>query len=294
MIAINNCYYLWKLIWSKLNNIQQLLDIYSKATFIQHFEGKVIEFNDKNKINIPVYLGLGQEYIAATVAVALKENNPAIFTQHRAHSYYLAFGGNPQALFSELQGDEENGCARGFGGSVGIYSKEINFYGHTGLMGEQVYLGVGWSFATKNMSLIVLGDATIEEDYVLPSIGFAVTHNLNTIFVCEDNGLAVLTPTSKRRSWKTVDVVKSFGVNAFEIQDDPIEILSLLEEYKNEGPLFLNILTQRKNRHVGAKLEGDLLWNRHLLYKEYISKSVSTGSLSEIENSNKILIENLK
>jgi TPP-dependent pyruvate/acetoin dehydrogenase alpha subunit len=47
-------------------------------------------------------LGLGQEYIAATVSVALKEDKPGIFTQHRAHSYYLAFGGDPQALFSEL------------------------------------------------------------------------------------------------------------------------------------------------------------------------------------------------
>lgn len=277
-----------------MKNREQLTEIYAKATFIQNFEQKVIEFSDKGEIDIPVYLGLGQEYIAATVSVALKEDNPGIFTQHRAHSYFLAFGGNPQALFSELRGDEVNGCAKGFGGSVGIYSKDINFFGHTGLMGEQVYLGVGWSFATKRKALIVLGDATIEEDYVFPSIGFAVTHNLNTIFICEDNGLAVLTPTSKRRSWKTIDVVKSFGVNAFEIQDDPLEILNILENYKDGGPLFLNILTQRKNRHVGAKLEGDLLWDRHSLFKDLISKSIPDVNLSEVEKRFNSVIESLK
>jgi pyruvate dehydrogenase E1 component alpha subunit len=277
-----------------LKNREQLIEVYGKATYIQNFEEKVIEFSDKGKINIPVYLGLGQEYIAATVSVALKNDNPGIFTQHRAHSYYLAFGGDPQALFSELQGDEVNGCAKGFGGSVGIYSKDINFFGHTGLMGEQVYLGVGWSFATNKKALIVLGDATIEEDYVFPSIGFAVTHKLKTIFICEDNGLAVLTPTTKRRSWKTVDVVKAFGVNAFEIQDDPVEILNILENYKEEGPLFLNILTQRKNRHVGAKLEGDLLWDRHSLFKDSISKSIPDINLNEVEKQSNSVIESLK
>jgi TPP-dependent pyruvate/acetoin dehydrogenase alpha subunit len=277
-----------------LKNREQLTEVYAKATLIQNFEEKVIEFSDKGKIDIPVYLGLGQEYIAATVSVALKNDNPGIFTQHRAHSYYLAFGGDPQALFSELQGDELSGCAKGFGGSVGIYSKDINFFGHTGLMGEQVYLGVGWSFATKRKALIVLGDATIEEDYVFPSIGFAVTHKLKTIFICEDNGLAVLTPTSKRRSWKTVDVVKAFGVNAFEIQDDPVEILNILENYKEEGPLFLNILTQRKNRHVGAKLEGDLLWDRHSLFKDSIIKSIPDINLNEVEKKSNSVIESLK
>lgn len=277
-----------------MKNRDQLIEVFAKASYIQNFEEKVIEFNDKGKISIPVYLGLGQEYIAATVSVALKQKNPGIFTQHRAHSYYLAFGGDPQALFSELQGDEVLGCAKGFGGSVGIYSKEINFFGHTGLMGEQAYLGVGWSFATKRTALIVLGDATIEEDYVLPSIGFAVTHNLKTIFICEDNGLAVLTPTSKRRSWKTIDVVRSFGVNAHEIKDDPVEILNILENYKGEGPIFLNILTQRKNRHVGAKLEGDLLWDRHLLFKESIRQFIPDINLNEIEKQSVSVIESLK
>jgi hypothetical protein len=91
-----------------------------------------------------------------------------------------------------------------------------------------------------------------------------------------------------------VDVVKSFGVNAFEIQDDPVEILNIFENYKEEGPLFLNILTQRKNRHVGAKLEGDLLWDRHSLFKDSISKSLPDVNLSEVEKRLFPVIESLK
>jgi TPP-dependent pyruvate/acetoin dehydrogenase alpha subunit len=258
-------------------------NILRKALFIESFERSILSLEERKILDISVYLGLGQEYIAASLATYYEDKKIAIFAQHRAHSYYLAFGGNPLSLRAEILGDTKAGCARGFGGSVGIYSKEINMFGHSGLMGEQIYLGVGWSFATQSRALVVMGDATIEEDYALPSVGFAAKHNLPVTFICEDNGFAVLTPTSKRRSWSASEVVGAFGVKAIDIEDDPSQIFEALDSIENTGPVFLNIRTQRKNRHVGAHLEGDIKWDRKKIFEEFVIDKIGAAAFEALE-----------
>ena len=250
----------------------EAVKVIKRAYFIESFERNILALEEKELLEIPVYLGLGQEYIAASLATYYENTQVAIFAQHRAHSYYLAFGGNASALKAEILGDVQTGCARGYGGSVGIYSKEINMFGHSGLMGEQIYLGVGWSFASKSRSLVILGDATIEEDYALPSIGFAAKHNL-----------PVMTPTSKRRSWSAPEVVNAFGVKSIDIEDDPKQIFQALDLIENDGPLFLNIRTQRKNRHVGAYLEGDIKWDRKKLFEEFISNKIVSSDFEALK-----------
>lgn len=258
------------------------IKVLRRAYFIESFERNILSLEERKLVEIPVYLGLGQEFIAASLATYYENTQVALFAQHRAHSYYLAFGGNAGALKAEILGDVQAGCARGFGGSVGIYSKEINMFGHSGLMGEQIYLGVGWSFASKLRSLIILGDATIEEDYALPSIGFAAKHNLPVTFICEDNGYAILTPTSKRRSWRASEVVNAYGVKSIDIEDDPNQIFEALDLIDNDGPMFLNIRTQRKNRHVGAYLEGDIKWDRKKIFEEFVSNNIDPADFEAL------------
>ena len=59
------------------------------------------------------------------------------------------------------------------GGSASIGSKEINMFGHDGLMGSNGPIGVGACFAT-NKPIVFLGDAAAE-DYVLGGLGWAST-----------------------------------------------------------------------------------------------------------------------
>ena len=253
-----------------------------KAYQILNLEKKILNLQENQQVNIPVYLGIGQEFIAATAAAHFEHLLPAIFAQHRSHSYFIAFGGNEDSLIAEILGDEENGCAKGFGGSVGIYSKDINMFGHTGLMGEQVYLGTGWAFATRKPTIVVLGDATIEEDYVFPCLGFAAMHGLPMIFICEDNGLAVLTPTEKRRKWNSTELARASGIESFEIKDDPEVMSGIFRNYNFKNPIFINVHTQRKNRHVGAKLEGNPEWDRLLSFENYFIQEYGIDELNLI------------
>ena len=99
------------------------------------------------------------------------------FNQHRSHAIYLAFGASPEKLRDELLG-LPTGCSGGMSGSNAIQAPEINMFGHSGLMGEQLPIAVGAALGSSRGTLAVCGDAAVEEDYIYPSLGFAATKKL--------------------------------------------------------------------------------------------------------------------
>ena len=66
-------------------------------------------------------------------------------------------------------------------------------YGHDGFMGSNATIGVGACFSSKKPTIIFIGDAALEEDYVLASLSWVSKKNLPILFVVEDNDYAVLT-----------------------------------------------------------------------------------------------------
>ena len=79
------------------------------------------------------------------------------------------------------------------GGSASIYSKKIKMYGHDGHMGTQVPIGIGACFTSKKPTIVFMGDASAEEDYVLGALGWASVKKLPILFIVEDNNLSILT-----------------------------------------------------------------------------------------------------
>lgn len=142
------------------------------------------------------------------------------------------------------------------GGSASIHSKEKNIFGHDGLMGSQVPISVGHCYETKHPTIVFMGDASAEEDYVGSAIGWASTKNLPILFVVEDNNLSILTEKKIRRNWNMHDLAHAYKVEAYDIPDDPTEISNhLLNVFKK--PLLLNVRTVRKYWHAGAGIDGD-------------------------------------
>jgi len=241
--------------------------IYETAALNRAFEVSAFEQMKLGNIKFPAYLSAGQEYISATIAVALEEagiNDRQIFIQHRGHSTYLSFGGDIDKLVLELLGDKR-GCANGMGGSASIHSVEANIYGHDGLMGSQGPISTGMCYANKIPTLCFTGDAAVEEDYFLASIGWASTKKLPIIFIVEDNNFSILTEKKVRRNWDIHDVAKAFKMKAFNIDDDPQEIFSCLD-FENgifSEPMLLNINTHRMFWHAGAGVDDPDIFDRH-------------------------------
>jgi TPP-dependent pyruvate/acetoin dehydrogenase alpha subunit len=267
-----------------------LTNCYKFSSLSREFDNSVFKLVKNKFINFPVYLSAGQEYVASSIASAmkLKKIRPLIFGQHRCHSIYLSFGGSLEKLILEFLG-KKDGCSFGKGGSLGLQSKKINMFGHDGFMGSNASIGVGACFASKKPTIIFLGDAAVEEDYVLSSIGWVDKMNLPILFVVEDNDYAVLTKKADRRNWKIVNVAKSFGLDSCDIKDDPQIILKKLKNFEFKRPALINIRTNRLYWHSGAGIDDKNAFDRLKKEGTKIGQRLST----KIANSNKKKIKNL-
>lgn len=277
---------------------EETLSMFSNFCKIRYFEEEVKKAYDSGLMHMPIYLGIGQEAIPSSLAVIMKQKNPSIFAQHRAHGIYISFGGDLKKLVDELL-HKESGCAKGMGGSASIHSPEIKMMGHDGLMGTQVPIGVGYSFAknyksnTKDYSLIIMGDASAEEDYVLGALAYAAHKKLPILFVCEDNNLSILTEVKVRRKWKMTDVCKAFGMEVSEVADDPWSIMYNVKRLIPTLPAFLNIHTARAGWHAGTGSDGPPDWDRFQIVKEEMEKLSLSSESKQIEEKIKEEMQNL-
>ncbi len=83
--------------------------LFAQTCFNRFFEFEVKNAYDRGLMKLPIYLSVGQEHIPAAIASVFSDC--LIFAQHRAHSVYLSFGGDPHQLIDELLG-RPTGCAR--------------------------------------------------------------------------------------------------------------------------------------------------------------------------------------
>lgn len=236
------------------------LEMFRRANFSHHFELEVKKAAEAGRIKIPIYLCLGTEFNSAALSMVLPNIN--IFGQHRCHGLYLSFGGDPAALRDELLG-LPSGCAGGMSGSNAIHCPAIKMFGHSGLMGEQVPIAVGTALGSGEPCLTICGDASVEEDYIYPSLGMAASRKLPVLFVCEDNDLSILTPVSVRRNWSPTAVAEALGIQAIEIGDDPWLVAHHAAQMAENLPGFITIHSVRAIWHAGTGNDGEPEWNRY-------------------------------
>ena len=249
------------------------LNVFERASICRHFENEVYKRIEKKEIEFPVYLSAGQEYAPATIAeiVSKKQIKPLIFGQHRGHSIYLSFGGDINKLIKELKG-KKDGCTYGMGGSLSIHSMKINMYGHDGFMGSNACIGTGACFSSKKPTIIFIGDAALEEDYVLASLSWVSKKKLPILFVVDDNNYAVLTKKDERRDWEAKELAKAFKMQSFDMMDDPMKISKYLKKSLFKKPTLVNIHTQRIFWHAGAGKDRENVFDRYLQQKKLLGR----------------------
>ncbi|KAJ1886975.1 alpha subunit of pyruvate dehydrogenase, partial [Kickxella alabastrina] len=89
------------------------------------------------------HLCTGQEAVPVGMEGAITKED-AIITAYRCHGFTYMRGASPVSILAELMG-RKDGVSQGKGGSMHMYAP--NFYGGNGIVGAQVPLGAGISFA---------------------------------------------------------------------------------------------------------------------------------------------------
>lgn len=76
------------------------IQMYRRFCLIRCFETCVRRAQDEKRVKCQIYLALGQESVAAAVGTVM--SGGYVLFQHRGHSFYLAFGGDPVRLIEIL------------------------------------------------------------------------------------------------------------------------------------------------------------------------------------------------
>lgn len=242
---------------------------FSKETYLYWYELMVLirqfelmaeeKYKMDGKIRGFFHAYIGQEAIAAGCMTATRLEDPYV-TAYRDHGLALAKGVSPNACMAELYG-KATGCAKGKGGSMHFFGKDVYFFGGHGIVGAQIGTGAGLAFAEKykgtdNVALTFFGDGAARQGMLHETFNMAMTWKLPVVFICENNNYAM--GTSVERTSNVVDIYKL--ADAYEMPGDTVDGMSaeavheaisraVKRAREGDGPTLLEIKTYRYKGH---------------------------------------------
>ncbi len=181
-------------------NVQDMEDnfaLYQSMLLIRRFEERLLVEFSAGKLTGTTHAYIGQEADAVGIFSVIDPED-VVFSNHRCHGHFLAYGGDPYPLAAELMG-RTTGLVGGRGGSQHIYWR--NFYSN-GIQGGITPVATGMALAEKvresgKITLVFIGDGTLGEGTLYESLNLAALWKIPILFVLEDNHYAQTTPVEK-------------------------------------------------------------------------------------------------
>lgn len=230
-------------------------DLYRQLYRIRRFEETVLEAFPSGLFYGTTHTYLGQEANAVAVLSHL-EDLDIVFSNHRCHGHFIAYGGDLRALFAELMG-KATGVGAGRGGSQHIHWK--NFYSN-GVLGSTAPIATGAALAEKfknsgAVTVIFLGDGALGQGVVYESLNIASLWGAPILFVLENNHIAQTTPTKMALAGSIPERFRAFGIPVLEIDSSNVSEIQIASEplfnqiRAGAGPQALLLHTQRFGPH---------------------------------------------
>ena len=237
----------------------QYLKWYKDMLLMRKIEERVGHLYIQQKFGGFCHLYIGQEAVVAGTASACKKEDKHI-TAYRDHAHPIALGLHPKYMVAELYG-KKTGMSKGKGGSMHMFSKEVNLMGGHGIVGAQIPMGAGIAFAdqykgNKNVTFCSFGDGAARQGALHETFNMAMMWNLPVIFIIENNNYAM--GTSVKRTTNVEDmseIGKSYHMPSFVVDGMSVEsvhnaIKNAADHARNgNGPTLLDIRTYRYKGH---------------------------------------------
>jgi len=228
---------------------------YRTLSTIRHFEETVLNNFPKGVFSGTTHTYLGQEANAAGVLAHLQSGD-IVFSNHRCHGHFIAYGGDLRSLFAEMMGKATGVCG-GRGGSQHL--QWDNFYSN-GVQGGIVPVATGMALAEKHkntgaVAICFLGDGTLGQGVVYESFNLASLWGAPILYVVENNQIAQTTPTVQAVAGDMALRFAAFDIFAVELDtSDVLEISAAakdsLDDIRSQGtPRGLILHTQRFGPH---------------------------------------------
>lgn len=154
------------------------------------FEEEIKDLFLDKKILAPVHLTKGNEEQLIEIFKDIKKND-WVFSTHRSHYHALLKGVGKEWLKNEILERR----------SISIHNKEYKFFS-SAIVAGVIPIAVGAAFGIKrqkkkDMVWVFIGDMAAEMGIAYECMKYAGGFNLPIVFVVEDNGVSVDTPTQK-------------------------------------------------------------------------------------------------
>ena len=237
---------------------QSLIDLYKSLVYPRLIEEKMLLLLRQNKIS-KWFSGIGQEAISVGLTKVL-EFDEYILPMHRNLGVFTTRGIPLQRLFSQWQG-KMNGFSKGRERSFHFGTNEFRIVGMISHLGPQLGVADGIALANKlkkekHITAVFTGDGGTSEGDFHEAVNVAAVWGLPVLFVIENNGYGLSTPTSEQFTFDSF-VVKgpAYNINAYSIDGNNIlEVFHKITEIKEEilrtgKPVILECKTFRMRGH---------------------------------------------
>jgi TPP-dependent pyruvate/acetoin dehydrogenase alpha subunit len=222
---------------------------------IRVFEETVLENFPRGIFFGTTHTYIGQEANAVGILSQLTPPD-VVFSNHRCHGHFLAYGGSMHALFAELMGRATGVCG-GRGGSQHLHWR--NFYSN-GIQGGIVPTATGMALAEKfrqtgAATVVFLGDGTLGEGVVYEALNMASLWQAPILFVLENNRIAQTTPINLAVAGSLTGRFSAFNIPVIELDSSDVQEIhpvaqTLLGEIRHgNGPQALVLHTCRFGPH---------------------------------------------
>ena len=207
------------------------VSLYTTMFLIRGFEERLLAEFSAGKLVGTTHTYIGQEADAAGV-FSITDPEDVVFSNHRCHGHFLAYGGEPYRLAAELMG-KATGLVGGRGGSQHIQWR--NFYSN-GIQGGIVPVATGMALAEKarqtgKIVLAFIGDGTLGEGVLYESLNLASLWKLPILIVLENNHYAQTTPVEKGVAGSMAGRFSAFDIPVWERDTtDVLEVRSAAME----------------------------------------------------------------
>jgi acetoin:2,6-dichlorophenolindophenol oxidoreductase subunit alpha len=221
--------------------------LFSKMLRSRLFEEEVKRLWLEGAIPGQMHMSMGEEGVVVGIVDQLVDGD-ALALDHRATTAMLVRGVDPVLMLKEFMG-RSDGLDGGMGGHMHLFSPE-HLAASSGIVGASGPAGVGFALANQRLrpgkiSVAFFGEGATNEGMMLEAFNLAVAWKLPVMFVCKDNGLAVVTQRQSVTGGNLVERAKGFGLRVVEADGSDVEDVWELanEEIRRlrngDGPVFM-------------------------------------------------------
>jgi 2-oxoisovalerate dehydrogenase E1 component len=239
----------------------QLKHLYEVIILPRLIEEKMLLLLRSGKVS-KWFSGIGQEAISVGCAAALLDDE-MIFTMHRNLGVFTTRKVPLKRLFAQWQGKAE-GFTKGRDRSFHFGTFEYNITGMISHLGPQLSLAGGVALAHKikkesRVSLAFTGEGGTSQGEFHEALNVAAVWDLPVIFVIENNGYGLSTPTEEQyRCASLADRGIGYGMRSLSIDGNNIlevynTVAQLAAEMRDKPhPVLLECRTFRMRGHEEA------------------------------------------